>query len=162
MIFKTIDEFKTFLEKKKSNNYEFLKKKLNSLDLKDKSGLNKKINERFGQQLVVIEYPQAAINLQIVSRCTVKSGGSQGPVVWGNQTSYFTGFTLGVSYDHLNIRGYARNSREIELFTRGLIHYNIVVEGIGTVYTEEHLEWSVYNYEQHRLTYEGSGGTLLN
>ncbi|MGG6232271.1 hypothetical protein [Tenacibaculum sp. SDUM215027] len=83
MIFETIDEFKSFLKKKKkkSNNYEFLKKKLNSLDSKDKSNLNKKISERFGQQLVVIEYPQATINLQIVSRCTVNSGGSQGPVV---------------------------------------------------------------------------------
>ena len=52
-------------------------------------------------------------------------------------SSYITGFTLGMSYYHK--RGYLRTSDDnngIDYSVRGVLHYNIYVDGIGTFITQ--------------------------
>lgn len=54
-----------------------------------------------------------------------------------NLNSWISGFTLGVSYDHMGgtMKTNQQNNR-IDLYVDGILHYNIFVEGIGTVFSE--------------------------
>jgi len=52
-----------------------------------------------------------------------------------NLNSWISGFTLGVSYNHMG--GTLRNtSNRIDYDVRGVLNYNIFVEDVGTVFSE--------------------------
>lgn len=50
--------------------------------------------------------------------------------------SYISGVTIGASYDQISNSHWVAMDGTINFTIRGALHYNIFVEGVGTVYTE--------------------------
>jgi len=59
--------------------------------------------------------------------------------------SELAGFTLGVSWTHLSSSSRTLGNNEISITANALQHYNLVVEGIGTVYSQEVTLKGTYN-----------------
>jgi hypothetical protein len=53
-----------------------------------------------------------------------------------NVSSGLVGFTLGVSWSHLNSSSFTSINGVIHYTIYGIQHYNIIVEGIGTLFSQ--------------------------
>ena len=61
-----------------------------------------------------------------------------------NLSSWLTGFTLGVSYNHNG--GFINNTQnKVSYNASGVLNYNIFVEGIGTIFSENKSYSGTYN-----------------
>ncbi|WP_108809213.1 hypothetical protein [Aquimarina spinulae] len=69
---------------------------------------------------------------------------SQGNVTANNVNSNISGFTFGVSYRHIASSSTV-SGNTITVTTRGVLNYNVFVEGVGTVFTQNVQLKGTYN-----------------